>query len=776
MQEATDMRRAVSAPGRASLIEDLERSLPELAEDFRGLARLAAAVGGGIGCVTLVTPQRLIVVASTDPAMPAVLEVPAEFTACARVVLAGQGVCIPDYDVDPGFADAPDIGMGHVRSYVGAPLLDPSGEVLGSVCVLGDAPGSVCGERVLAAVEDLARQGGLLLAERRRRTEQEAQRDVLEAVAAGHPLPDVLDRLARHVERLLGPEVLCSVLLLDEDGVTLRDGAAPSLPAEYREAIDGVRAGDCVGSCGTAVHRRETVVVTDIATDPKWVGFRDLAARHGLASCTSLPVLGDDGEALGTFALYGREPGRAVAADDTTIAGFRDLTRVAIERNRSARLLTRLATQDTVTGLLNRAAFLVASEDVLARRPAPGSVHAVLLCDVDRFKLVNDSLGHAAGDAYLASSAQALRAVLRSGDVISRFAGNAFAVVLPDVSPDTAQAVAERVVGCFARPVEIRGHALNFSASVGLTTTALSATSDLNVLLRDADMAVHHAKRAGRARVQVCDAALRTHAAAHLELDLALRDAVGTDEFHLAYQPEIDTATGELVGFEALLRWVRPGVGHVSPADFIPLAEESGLIVELGRRVLTDACTQLAAWRASHPVARGLTMWVNVSPHQLADPGFVETVAVALAGAGLPGAALGLEITETAVMADPAGARATLAKLRRAGVRIAIDDFGTGYSSLAILKALPVDVVKVDRSFVSGLGEDPSDTRLVAAIVSMAHALNLSVVAEGVEEERQHTVLQDLGCETSQGWLFGRPVPAAQVEAILTTAEAWSPR
>ncbi|GAB7189319.1 EAL domain-containing protein [Kineococcus sp. NUM-3379] len=768
MLQGSQVRAAVAAPARTAALAQLESLLPELREDFARLAGLAAAVtGAAVGCVTLVLPGRVVVAAATDRSVPPQADVPDEASACAHVVAGGEPLVVPDCAADERFGAAPAVRCGDVRFYAGAPLRDAGGHVLGTLCVLDPSPRPQVDDRVAGHLAALAEQGSALLAQRLRRREQEAQRDVLEAVAAGRPLPQVLDRLARHVEALLGPGLLCSVLLLDEDGVTLRDGAGPNLPPAYRAAIDGVRAGEGVGSCGTAVHRRETVVVADIATDPKWAGFRDLAAEHGLASCTSLPVLGADGTVLGTFALYRREAGEAGAPDAATVDSFRDLTRVAVERDRSRRELTRLATRDTVTGLLNRAAFFAAAGDVLARAPAAGTVHALLSCDVDHFKAVNDSLGHTAGDLYLAAVADALGTALRPRDVVCRFAGDGFAVLVPDVPPATARVVAERVTACFTRPVRVPGHTIELSASVGLSTTELSGTADLDVLLRDADLAMRHAKRSGRARVQACDGALRARASARLRLDLALRQAVGTDALHLVYQPEVDTVTGELVGFEALLRWTSPGLGTVSPADFIPVAEENGLIVEIGRRVLLDACRQLASWRAGHPATRGVTMWVNVSPHQLADPGFVATVTDALDATGLPGAALGLEITETAVMADPEAARATLTRLRRLGVRVALDDFGTGYSSLAVLKSLPVDVVKVDRSFVRGLGQDLSDTRLVAAIVSMAHALDLSVVAEGVEEEGQHAVLRELGCEVSQGYLFGRPVPAADLGPVL---------
>ena len=771
------VRAAVASPHRLAAVTALEGDLAGLRDDVAPLARLAAALAGtALGCVTLVAPDRTVVVASTGPAAEGSHVVPDEASMCAHVVAARRPLVVGDCRDDARFA-AGVFATAGLRFYAGAPLVGPTGQVVGAVCVMDPDPRADVDAALLDALTDLARQGSLLLEQRRRRLEQRAQADVLEAVAAGQPLSGVLDRLARHVEALVSPGLLCSVLLLDDDGVTLRDGAGPSLPPAYRRAIDGLRAGEGVGSCGTAVHRRQDVVVTDIATDPSWADFRDLAARHDLASCASSPVLAGDGTVLGTFAIYRRTGVGDIGPEDSAIlADFRDLTRVALAGDRSRRALIRLATRDTVTGLLNRAAFLDAAAAVLTRPPTAGRTHAVLFCDMDHFKLVNDSLGHAAGDAFLVEAAGVLRGAVRPVDLVCRFAGDAFTIVLPDVPPDAARAVAERVAAGFAAPMQIPGHTVDLSISVGLATSELSRTRDLNALLRDADLAMHDAKRAGRARVRVCDGDLQDRAARDLELRLALRRAIGTDQLRLDYQPEVDARTGRLVGFEALLRWTRPGVGPVTPAEFIPVAEDSGLIVDLGRHVLHAACRQAARWRERYPAAR-VTTWVNVSPLQLADPGFVRTVTEALALAGLPGTALGLEITESAVMADPGTARATLSSLRRTGVRVAIDDFGTGYSSLSTLRTLPVDVLKVDRSFVSGLGRDDSDTRIVTAIVSMAHALGLSVVAEGVETAPQRDAIRAIGCETAQGYLFGRPVPADQAEALLrgTTGTAVVP-
>ncbi|WP_432536671.1 bifunctional diguanylate cyclase/phosphodiesterase [Kineococcus arenarius] len=778
MRDPSALRAAVADPARLAAVDACGLDGCGADPDLEGVvAHVAGVLRAPVAALELVRPGRQWFPAERGLRWTS-SEVPDELSPGAHVVATGTALNVADARGHPVFRHHPLAARGLVRSYLGVPLVDEDGFVLGALAVADRHPRrfSAADREVLRSQAHLVRT---LLALRRRVSVHErdarlleAQRDVLEAIAAGQPLPAVLDRLARHVEALLGPDVLCSVLLAGEDGTTVRDGAGPSLPAAYRAAVDGLPVAEGVGSCGTALHRRAPVVTDDITTAPEWSAYRALAAEHGLAACTSLPVLAEDGTALGTFALYRRSPG-AVPLDGV-VPALRDLTRVAIERDRSARELIRLATRDTVTDLLNRTAFLDAARRALADVPAPGAVHAVLLADVDHFKIVNDSLGHAAGDAYLRTAADALRSALRPHDVVCRFAGDAFTAVLPHVDPGAALEVAERVGACFTVPVRVPGRVLHLTASTGLTTTALSGTTDLDVLLRDADEAMHVAKRSGRSRVRVYDAEMQRFAAARLGTALALRDAVGTDQFSLHYQPEVETVTGRLVGFEALLRWTRPGVGPVPPAEFIPVAEGIGLIAELGRWVLTSACHQVARWRAEQPSARDLTVWVNVSPHQFGDEGFADEVVAALEGAGVPGTALGLEITESALMVDEAAARSILTRLRRLGVRVAVDDFGTGYSSLSTLRTLPVDVVKVDRSFTSRLGEGPGDVRIVEAIVAVAHALGLSVVAEGVEHEHQRDVLHALDCDLAQGYLFGRPAPPERFEQALALRERTS--
>jgi diguanylate cyclase (GGDEF)-like protein len=756
----------VASPTRAVAVARGRRHLADLGPDLDALARLAARVmGTSLGLVNLVGAGTQEHLGRSDPALPARISLPEGQMHCGHVVTRNGPLVVLDSRAEARFVDNPAVRDGLFRFYAGAPVVDSDGEVLGTVCALDPEPRTQVAEAELSALVDIAGAASTLLQGSLRQAEQTAQRRVLAALAAGEPMPAVLDLLAAEVEDLVAADVMCSVLLLDPDTGALRDAAGPSLPTEYRRLMDGLWPGEGQGTCGAAVYRRQPVVAHDL-DDPTWAAVREVTSAFGLQACASLPVLSASGEALGTFALYRHRPGSPSAYEWAVLRDFSDLTRVVIEHSRARATLTRLATQDPVTGLSNRAAFLTDAAARLTRRPLPHTEHVLLMCDVDQFKLVNASLGHGTGDVYLRSAGAALRARLRPDDLVSRFSGNAFAVLAADVPVQHVTELADRVRGAFAVPVRLSDHELRLSASVGAARSGTSGNA-LDGLLVDADLAMRAAKAAGRDRARVCDAELRALDRSRTDLVLALRRAVAARETHVVYQPEFDVRSGRLVGLEALCRWDRPGVGPVSPAEFIPLAEQAGLVGDLGQQVLATVTAQLAGWREANPAVHDVTVWVNVSAHQLNDPALPAVIAELLRRNRLPGACLGLEVTESAVRTDASTTLAALDQLRRLGVRIAIDDFGTGYSSLSALKALPVDALKIDRSFVSGLPDDHSDGQIVTAVLAMAQALGLSVIAEGVETPEQLSTLHQLGCPIAQGFLLGRPQTVEAVEALL---------
>ena len=434
--------------------------------------------------------------------------------------------------------------------------------------------------------------------------------------------------------------------------------------------------------------------------------------------------------------------------------------------------LTHSATHDALTGLPNRALFSDRLLVALAQAERTGSLVAVLFCDVDRFKMINDSLGHSAGDALLRQVGARLATVVRQGDTVARLGGDEFALLCTDVAGvDEARAVGERVCAVLREPIQVGPRLLTSTMSVGVAV-AEPGERDVADLLRDADVAMYQAKDAGRDQVAVFDATLRVSASERLELHGDLRGAIAAGQIDVAYQPVIrladmngNGARDGVVGLEALARWRRDGHGDVSPAAFIPMAEDLGLIHALGEHVLRTACAQLAQWREETGLP--LTVAVNMSALQLADHGCVDLVADVLRDVGLPPGALELEITESVLMLDVEQSLHRLAELRELGVSVAVDDFGTGYSSLAYLRDLPVDVLKIDRSFTSRL---PADRAMFSFIVELARAIGATTVVEGVETDEELRLVVELGCDQAQGFYLSRPLTPDAVRDFLITA------
>ncbi len=453
---------------------------------------------------------------------------------------------------------------------------------------------------------------------------------------------------------------------------------------------------------------------------------------------------------------------------DQSVAGLVITLRDVTERRRLERELTHQAFHDSLTGLANRVLFADRLEHALARGARDGSVVGVLFIDLDDFKIVNDTLGHAVGDQLLMAVADRIAGALRADDTAARLGGDEFAALVENVQdPGAVEETATRILAALAEPIMIDGEALHAVASIGITTTPEADTAA--ELLRQADLALYVAKGAGKNRWRRYQSHLHGAMVERLELRSALDHAVHEGHFLLQYQPIVDLGTDEAVGFEALVRWNHPQRGIIAPDQFIEVAEESGLVVPMGRWVLDQALHTVAQWRRVLPRARSPYVSVNVSVRQFRTPGFVDQVRTSLAYAGVPPQALMLEITETLLMGDDEQIWADLAVLQEMGVRIAIDDFGTGYSSLGYLRQRPIDVVKIDKTFIDDIVDDPQQLTLVSGIVSLAHSLNLTVVAEGIESERHRDVLAQLGCPLGQGYLYSSPVDAT--EALTWMAE-----
>ena len=759
-----------------------------------------------------------------------------------------------------------------------SPIVGAAGEVIGSASIARD-------------ITERKRSHAIV----------EAQAGLLEFVAGGAPLADVLDRLARFVEDH-GDDVLASILLLDREGLHLTHGAAPSLPASYREAIDGAAIGPAVGSCGTAAYLRERVCVSDIASDPLWRDYRDVALGAGLRACWSTPILATDGSLLGTFAQYYRTARDASARDvelvelATHVAGiaieraraeeaarasdkrYRDLfenanepiatvtmdeaitdvnrafervlgysraeligtnladyvtadalaaSRRATERKLSGetwgttfeqefiakdghavvlevssrvieeegrpigvqgicrditarkqaelelRRLSELnrhqALHDDLTGLPNRACFGEQVRHAIGIADRDGSRLAVLLMDLDRFKEINDTLGHRYGDLLLIELARRLETVLRPSDTVARLGGDEFGILvrqLPESASELEGALS-RILAALEHPFEADGLPLHVEASIGVARYPADGR-DVDLLLQRADVAMYVAKESGEPHAMY-DEELDRHDTASLTLLSELPRAIRERELVMHYQPKLDIRSGRPAGIEALMRWRHPTRGLIMPGEFVPAAEKTGLIEPLTRYVLDEALGQLARWKAD---GLELGVAVNLSMRNLHDSTLPDQVARLLLKWKLPGERLTVELTESAIVSDPVRTSDVIRGLKELGVGIAIDDFGTGYTSLAYLARLAVTQLKIDRSFVSNMHDHADDAAIVRSIITLGHDLGLEVVAEGVESGETYRELALLGCDAVQGYWLSRPLTPEQLREWVRRAGA----
>lgn len=620
--------------------------------------------------------------------------------------------------------------------------------------------------RLLCQPCDLLEPHGSLLwcsdvtAQQQNQYVQQLQQQVLEAVALGRPLADVLQLLCLKVESL-APEVTCSVLLVDAQG-KVHPAAAPSMPPAFSAAIDGAPIGPKAGSCGTAAWRGEPVEVTDIANDPLWEDYRAFALPHGLAACWSSPIKDRDGKVVATFALYYRQPRRANPYHRQMVEACVHLCSLALAHDSSQAQIHRMAYYDDLTGLPNRVLLRDRAHQVIHQAQHDDRPAVMMFLDLDRFKNVNDSLGHIVGDQVLQQVAQRLAACLHDVDTISRLGGDEFVLLLPNCDEHGATQVAQRLQRSLHDSLEIGGMTLTPTVSIGICLYPSDA-GDFESLLKNADIALHQAKIAGKncfhfLRKQMNDAITR-----RLEMEVALRQAISLQQLNIHFQPQIRLNDQSLHGAEVLVRWRHPQLGQVPPNEFIPLAEECGLINQIDNWVLDAACLQLAKWDS-----RGIRvpkLSVNVSSVQFLHEDVPHTVGEVLKRHGLSSDRLCLEITEGVMMSESEVIIQAMHALQAMGITLSVDDFGTGYSSLGYLKRFPVAELKLDRSFVNDLEHNEDARALSNAIVRIGESLRLAVVAEGIETAGQLALLNQADCDIGQGYYFGRPLPAAEFEA-----------
>ncbi len=729
---------------------------------------------------------------------------------------------------------------------------------------------------------------------RRRIEHRERVRNrALEFLAKGRSLREIMALVVHGVEEE-NPDMLCSILLLDEKGRHLLTGVAPSLPEFYNAAINGVEIGPGVGSCGTAAHVGKRVVVEDIQSHPYWKNYKALAARAGLASCWSEPVFGSSsGKVLGTFAIYRRTPGVPSEADTALIEGTANLIGIAIERKRieddlelasmvyrntseammvtdeenriiainqaftqitgygqdevlgrnpsmlssgrhdadfykvlwreiettgiwqgeiwnrrkngeiypewltintirddggavhryvalfsditdkvrTDELIWRQANYDLLTGLPNRRMFYDRLEREVKKAHRGGdSMLALLFIDLDRFKEINDTLGHQTGDILLVEAARRIVSCVRESDTVARLGGDEFTVILSEL-PNTnhVEKIAQNIIAKLAEPFALGDEMAYVSASIGITFYPNDAL-EVEQLLRNADQAMYVAKNTGRNRLSYFTNAMQEKAQSRLRLLNDLRGALAAGQFVIYFQPIVELSSGRINKAEALLRWQHPQRGMVSPMEFVPLAEETGLIVEIGDWVFREASRWANRWVN---ICSDFQVSVNGSPVQFQnEAGGIAPWLDHLQALDLSGQNVVIEITESLLLNADSGVTDKLIHFRDAGIQVAIDDFGTGYSSLSYLKKFDIDYLKIDQSFIRDLATDASDMALSEAIIVMAHKLGLKVIAEGVETMEQERLLREAGCDYGQGYFFSRPLPSSEFEAILLANNA----
>ena len=709
----------------------------------------------------------------------AITETPIHEALCTHTIEQSQPLVIPNTLEDKRFRENPHVvGEPHFRFYAGVRLIF-EGHAVGTLCVLDNEPKQLSqsqieqlqgfGELVESELNkkeynDLSEQ----LEEYQFKLEQtqkitRVRSAILEKVVNAESLHTVLHDIVYAIEAEY-KEQICSVLLL-ENG-RLKKGAAPSLPDFYNDAIDGVDIGEGVGSCGNTAATNEPTIVEDISTHPYWSAWKGLAASAGVAACWSQPIQGANGEVIGTFAIYHREKAIPTTEERVLIKQFAHIASIAIERELANRVIWRQANFDSLTGLPNRNLMLNHLQLAMKTADRENEKVAVVFLDLDNFKDVNDALGHDVGDKLLVECAMRIKRCLRADDTVSRLGGDEFVIILNGICDlSSIENVVQKVLSEIIKPYTLEFERIHTSASMGITLYPEDA-NDVKDLLKNADQAMYGAKAQGKNSYHYFTHDMQKAAIRRISLLNDLRYAVKNNELFLEYQPIVCFNDSKEVKAEALLRWQHPIKGRIAPDDFIPLAEESGLIIEISNWVFDEVTRRIKQWRREH--SKFVQISINTSPSQYfnQESNITEWLTLLLER-GLSARSILLEVTENLLMEADAEVSKKLFQFRQAGIDIALDDFGTGFSSISYLKKFPTDYIKIDKSFVNAMTDVSNDKVLCEAIIVMAKKLGISVVAEGVETQEQFNILSAMGCDYAQGYLIARPMQLSDFEAYL---------
>jgi diguanylate cyclase (GGDEF)-like protein/PAS domain S-box-containing protein len=590
---------------------------------------------------------------------------------------------------------------------------------------------------------------------------------ILRMIVQDEPLTEILDRIVTTLERQR-PEARGCIYLVQDDRIQV---AAPGRgPQGLHNAMEGLPVGPDAGCCGLSAYLGQPIVAEDITDGPFSRNYKEAVLLHNIRACVSAPILSGKGSVLGAIALHYDKPYETSDDDLKLVEKMGQLATLALEQNYLSELLTHQAQHDSLTGLLNREALNQSLKRYVNHAVRHGDKGAFFLIGLDRFKRVNDSMGHQIGDLLLTQVAERLKGCTRNSDILARTGGDEFVLVLLNIKDnrEAVGATAKRILDRLSMPYRVSDHQLHVGASIGICFFPDDAASP-EAVIKNADIAMYVAKNDGGNRYQRYSEQMNIAVIERLETENNLRTAIDANQFELHYQPQCNLADGKLTALEALIRWNHPELGRIPPDRFIPVAEESRLIIPIGEWVIRQACRQNAEWqRQGHPPVR---VAVNVSSVQITENDFADIVQRILEETGLDPRWLEVEITESVLLRDRDVVRRNLGRLKGIGIATTIDDFGTGYSSITYLRQMPLDCLKIDRSFIRDMvGDDPAALRnqaLVKAFISLAQNLNLTVVAEGVETPDQRRFLIQLGCEIGQGYLFSAPAPAEEIAPIL---------
>ena len=589
---------------------------------------------------------------------------------------------------------------------------------------------------------------------------QALQNDILEDIARGEALAQCMERLCHRAEAI-SPGVICSVVTVDDRGC-LKPLASPGMPDHFVAAITGAQTGPCAGSCGTAIHRAEPVEVTDIATDPLWGAYTQLVLPLGLKACWSTPIKARDGRVVGAFAFYFRTPRRPRGLERRIVATCVHLCAIAIEHDEVRARNHRLAYFDMLTKLPNRAQF----NDAIAEMSAASRRYGLMLIDIDRLKIVNDTLGHAAGDSLIAGVGERLSTAL-PGCLPCRIGGDEFAVLIPDCeSPARMRGLASAALAAIAAtPLEHDGHSIQPSVTIG-GAIAGEDGDDSVTLRQNADLALYHAKETRRGRYVRFRRKLRSAMMHRIRIRKDVDGALGGERIVPYYQPIIRLDTAEIVGVEALARMRLDDGRIVTAGEFHEALQDPKIAHRITSQMLASVALDMAEWQDAGLHIQHVSLNVTSADFQKGD--LAQRVARALDKAGVPMRHLVVEVTEQVFMGGRRdGVARTMEALRACGMLVALDDFGTGFASLTHLLDFPIDIIKIDRSFVSAIDSGARSGVIVESLLTMTRRLGMKIIAEGIETQAQAQRLEEMGCRFGQGFLYSPPVPAPVIRELL---------